>query len=132
MYIILIKNKYNDLQTEVKYFIPKDKKYKVIRINFKNLSTYDKLLKEHQTLHQKLFYSAELDFGLGNFVNDAITGARHKRIALKPRSAVLKRNRCLRAFHGSCEKTEEHIKICSALVMVGKRLAATPMVRSAM
>ncbi len=39
-----IKNKYNDLQTEVKYFIPKDKKYKVIRINFKNLSTYDKLL----------------------------------------------------------------------------------------
>ncbi|BAK81733.1 glucoamylase family protein [Candidatus Arthromitus sp. SFB-rat-Yit] len=39
-----IRNKYNDLQTEVKYFIPDNKKYKIIRINFKNLSSRDKSL----------------------------------------------------------------------------------------
>lgn len=39
-----IKNKYNDLQTEVKYFIPEDRKCKIIRINFKNLSKYEKSL----------------------------------------------------------------------------------------
>ncbi len=36
---------------------------------------YDKLLKEHQTLHQKLFYSAELDFaadGREDYTDDAI------------------------------------------------------------
>ncbi|MCH5351612.1 MAG: glycoside hydrolase N-terminal domain-containing protein [Clostridiales bacterium] len=36
---------------------------------------YDKLLKEHQTLHQKLFFTAELDFGCANredFVDDSV------------------------------------------------------------
>ncbi len=36
---------------------------------------YDKLLKEHQTLHQKLFYSAEVDFGAegrDDFVDEQI------------------------------------------------------------
>ncbi|MCH5158059.1 MAG: glycoside hydrolase N-terminal domain-containing protein [Clostridiales bacterium] len=36
---------------------------------------YDKLLKEHQTLHQKLFFTAELDFNCGgreDFVDDSV------------------------------------------------------------
>lgn len=33
-----IKSNYNDIKTSIKYFIPKDKKYKVIKINIKNMS----------------------------------------------------------------------------------------------
>ncbi len=42
----------------------RDKAWKDCKASIMEIKlTYDKLLKEHQTLHQKLFYSAELDFG---------------------------------------------------------------------
>lgn len=37
-----IKNKYNDITTNVKCFIPRDKKYKVVKINIKNMSVRDR------------------------------------------------------------------------------------------
>lgn len=49
----------------IKPFIeaPRDKAWKECKASIAEIKlTYDKLLKEHQTLHQKLFYSAEVDF----------------------------------------------------------------------
>lgn len=65
----------------VKPFIEgqRDKSWKECKAQISEIKLpYDKLLKEHQSLHQKLFYSAEVDFdaeGRDEFVDEAISRA---------------------------------------------------------
>ncbi|MDE7464760.1 MAG: glycoside hydrolase family 95 protein [Clostridiales bacterium] len=65
----------------IKPFIesPREKAWKECKTAISEIKLpYDKLLKEHQTLHQKLFCSAELDFACEdgeNYVDDAVSRA---------------------------------------------------------